>query len=144
MVLGVGSDGQIALAHIYTDDALMGLGSGISDRHFQADQQVELLARLVLPAPGRADGNANLRALLHERHIPRVARSRARSPVRPGSIQGQDAHPLFIFQAEVPMIVVGQRRRAMLGHLMQATVAFLGAAAARAAVLAFTLVHSAL
>ena len=72
MVLQVCGHRQIALAHIDASDAhdaLTLLGCGVRGLPFQAHQQLELLARLVVPSLRCADAGA----VLDKRHMPRVA-----------------------------------------------------------------------
>ena len=87
LVLGVRGHGQVALAHVDTHDALLGLWQRISHLKLQAHQQIDLLAGLVIPELGRAD----VRGLSHECHVPGLARvGEDHAPV-----QRQHAHPLL-------------------------------------------------
>ena len=106
MVLRIRGHRQIALAHIYADDLPLGLWRRVGYLHFQTHQQVELLARLVIPELGRADAGA----VLDEGHMPVIARVGHDHP----PIQGQDAHLLLSLEAVVVPELVGQRGRDIL------------------------------
>src|SRR6185312_13601213 len=84
----------------------------------KCDEQIELLAGLVIPQFSRSD----VRALLQESKMLLVARvANHDSP-----IQGEQAHLLLWFQAVIPVGVVGERRGNILGWLIEALVALLG------------------
>jgi hypothetical protein len=120
MVLRVRGDGQVPLAHVHPDDALMNLWCRVSDLDLQTHQQVELLVWLVVPEPGSADAGT----LLDKRHVSLIAGvGQNHAPT-----QRQDAYLVLGFQAKVPMIVVGERGRDVLGRSVQALIALLGSA----------------
>ena len=95
----------------------MGVGGGVCSRHFQGDEQIELLVGLIIPELGGSD----LGLLLEQRHmlvVPCIGNDQT-------ALQGEDAHLLCLLEAVVPMIVVGECRRHILWGLIQALVAFL-------------------
>src|SRR6266852_3594914 len=111
-------DRQVTLSNIHPDNAALCFGCRISNLKFQGDEQVKLLAWLVIPEFSRSDRRAMMQecdmlviASIGNNHAP---------------IQGQDAHLVVFLQAVVPVIVVGQRRRDILGWFIQSLVAFLG------------------
>jgi hypothetical protein len=117
MALRIRGNGQIPLANVHSDDALMGLWLQVYDFDLQAHQQVALLMWLVVPGLGGADPGT----LLDERHMPPVAGIGQNHP----PVQRQDAHLLLGLQAKVSVVVVGERGRDVLGRLIQAVIALL-------------------
>ncbi len=112
------SDCQVALSDIDTDHVLMGFGRGVCHLKFKGHEQVKLLAGLVIPqlcCP-------KVGAVLQESQMLLIARVGDHD----SPIQGEDAHLLLWFQTVVAVVVVGQRRRDILGWLIQTLVAFLG------------------
>ncbi len=109
---------QIAQTHVYTDDAGMRFGSWRLYFHVQGDEQIELLAGLVIPQFRRPD----MSAALYQSNmlgIRRVGKHNA-------ALQGQDAHTVLSLETVVMPKLIGQSRRDKLGSLVQALIAFLG------------------
>jgi hypothetical protein len=111
-------DRQVALPDIDTDHVLVGFGRRVCYLQFKGDEQVKLLAWLVIPQFGSSD----VRGGSHESKMLLVARVGDND----SPIQGEDAHLLLWFQAVIPVGVVGERRGDVLGWLIEALVAFLG------------------
>jgi hypothetical protein len=86
-------------------------------RRFQGDQQIELFVGFVVPELGPAD----VCPVLDERHMPVVALVGKDNP----PVEGKDAHLLPSLKAVIIAVVVGQRRRDVLGWLIQPLVPFL-------------------
>src|SRR5438309_3378119 len=100
-----------ANTYIYPDDARVCLGRRVSHLHRKGDQQVELLAGLVVPEFSRTDG----RAVLDEGRMLAIACIGNDHPAR----KRQDAHPAFCLEAVVMPQLVLQRRGNILGSLIQ-------------------------
>src|SRR5262245_54283122 len=93
---------------------------GVRHLHVQTDEQVALLARLVVPELGGTD----LGPWPPARHVPRAAgRGHNHPPLAP-----QDPDPLRGRAAAVVAEWRGERRRDVLGRLVEALVALLGLA----------------
>ena len=118
--LGGRGDGQIAHAHIHPSHTGMGLGCGVCSLNFQGDEQIELLVGLIIPELSGSD----MGILLEQSHM----RALACVGYDHTALQCEDAHLLCLLQAVVPMIVVGERRRHVLGWGIHPLVAFLGLA----------------
>src|SRR5258708_3225762 len=115
---GASSDCQIALSHIDADYPAMAFGCWLCYLKLKREQQVELLLGLIIPQFGSSD----MRILLYQGHVVSIACvGHNHAP-----IQGQDAHLVSGLQAVIPVVVIGQRGRNILGGLIQALVAFLG------------------
>ena len=118
-LIGRGSShGKIALSHIHTNHLLVAFGCRVCSLNFKRDEQIELLAGLVLPE----FCSSEMCSLLHEAHVLVIARIGHKHP----PVQGQDADQVSLLQAVVPMIVIGGGD--VPGWLIQALVAFLGVA----------------
>ncbi len=115
---GRGSDCQIALPHIDAYYLLMACGAWVCYFKLKGHEQVKLLAGLVIPELGGSDR----RAMLEEGYMLAISRiGKKHAP-----IQGQDTHLVIWLQTVIPMIVIGQRGRHVLGGSIQSLVAFRG------------------
>src|SRR6266852_2934878 len=109
---------QVADTHINPDNVRMRCGRRLFHLNLKTHQQVELLPWLVIPQLGCSDTST----LLHEGDV----------RIKPGvedhhaSGERQDTHLAVCFQTVVPLVVVGERGRHILGGLVQALVALLG------------------
>ena len=111
-----GSDCQIALPHIDAYYLLMACGAWVCYFKLKGHEQVKLLAGLVIPELGGSDR----RAMLEEGYMLAISRiGKKHAP-----IQGQDTHLVIWLQTVIPMIVIGQRGRHVLGGSIQSLVAF--------------------
>ena len=114
------SHGKIALPNIHTYHLLVAFRCWLCYLNLKCYQQVELFARLVIPEFRGSD----MRILLYESNVLVIARvGNNHTPD-----QGEDADLLIWFQAVVPMKVVGDGGRDILGWLIEALVALLGVA----------------
>jgi hypothetical protein len=111
-------DRQIALTYIDTDHLLVGFGGGICYLDLKGNQQIELLAGLVIPEFSRS----NMRTVLHESKMLLIARVGDHH----APFQREDAHLVVWFQAVVAMVVISQRWGDIFGSLVQALVTLLG------------------
>jgi hypothetical protein len=109
---------QVADAHIYPDNAGLGVGLGVRHFHFQGDEQIELFAGLVIPEFGCPD----LCAVFEKRDMLTVAGIRQHDS--PG--KRQDAHPALRLEPIVMPQLVLKRRGDVLRSLVQPLVPFLG------------------
>ena len=117
-------DGQIADTYINPSDPRMGFRRWVCYFNLKRDQQVELLG-LVIPQFGCADRSP----LVQQCHMLAITGiGHDNTPIK-----GQDTHLLLCLEAVVPLIIVGQRGRNVLGSFIQSLVAFLGFACRRAA-----------
>ena len=114
----VAGDRQVANTYIYPDDARMCLGRRVGHLQLKGDQQVELLAGLVIPEFGRTDG----RAVLDEGRMLAIACIGDDRPAR----KRQDTHPAITLEAVVMPQLVLKRRGDVARSLIQSLVAFLG------------------
>ncbi len=117
---GRGSDCQIALPHIDAYYLLMAFRAWVCYFKLKCHEQVKLLAGLVISELGGPDRGA----MLEERYMLAISRiGKNHAP-----IQSQDTHLVIWLEAVIPMIVIGQRGRHVLGWSIQSLVAFLGLA----------------
>jgi len=115
---GRGSDGQIALSHIDAYHLRMAFGAWVCYFQLKGHEQVKLLVGLVIPELGGSDS----RAMLEEGNMLAISRI----GYNHAPIQGQDTHLVIWLQTVIPMIVIGQRGRHVLGWSIQSLVAFRG------------------
>jgi hypothetical protein len=95
--LGIAGHGQVAHPDIHPDDTCVRVGSGVGHLDFQGDQQVELLAGLIIPEFGRPDR----RAVLYQGRMVAIARVRNDHP----ACQGENAHLGIWLEAIIPVEV---------------------------------------
>ncbi len=112
------ADSQVADSDIHTDYPCMRFGCGRGSLDLQGDEQVELLAWLVVPQ----FGSSNLSPFLDESQMFLVSGVADNHPSR----ESQDREMLVRLEAIVLLILVGQSRRNVLWGLVQPFVAFLG------------------
>src|SRR6266487_131429 len=111
-------DCQVALSYIHANDMLMRFWGGICYFHLKGDEQIELLAWLIIPEFCRPD----LRTVLHESKMLIIARiGDHHAPTK-----GEDAHLVLGLQAVVPVVVIGQRWGNIRGWLIESLVALPG------------------
>ncbi len=117
-IIQLRGDRQVALTYIDTYHVLMGFGCGRWHLQLKGDKQVELFPGLVIPQFCCPD----MRTMLHESKMLLIARVADND----SPIEGEDAHLLIWFQAEIAVVVVGERRGGIFGWLIEALIAFLG------------------
>ncbi len=115
--LGIAGHGQVAHPDIHPNDTCVRVGRGVGHLDFQGDQQVELLAGLIIPEFGRSER----RAVLYQGRMVAIARVRNDHPAR----QGEKAHLGIWLEAIIPVEVVGERGGDVLRGLIQPFVALL-------------------
>ena len=111
-------DRQVALSHIHADHMLVGFGHRVRSLQFKRDEQVKLLAWLVIPQLCCPE----MRPLLHQRKVLTVARIGHEHAPR----ERQDTHLLLRLQAIVAVVVVVERRGGVRWWLIESLVAFGG------------------
>src|SRR6266699_3484133 len=114
----IARDCQIPLSYIHTHDTFMGLGCWVCCLNFKGNQQGELLMWLVIPE----FCSTNMSTMLYQCHMLVVATVGDDDP----PFKGKDTDLLLWLKAVVPMEVIGERGRHILGSLVKSFVAFLG------------------
>ena len=114
----VAGHGQVANPNIHPDDAALRIGGRVWYVYLQRDQQIELLAGLVIAEFGRANGCS----MLYQGRMLAIARIGDDHPTR----KRQDAHPLVCLEAVVMSQLVLKGGGDVLGSRIQPLVAFLG------------------
>src|SRR5258708_8171767 len=115
---GRSSDCQLTDTHINANDSGMLLWRGFGYFKFKGDQQIELLAWLVIPE----FSSSNLCSLVKQGHMLTIARIGNDHP----PVQGQDTHLVAWLQTIIPLVVVGERWGNIVRRAIKALVAFLG------------------
>ena len=116
----IAGDRQVAHAHVHPDDTRLHRRQRVGHLDGKRNQQVELLLGLVIPEFRRPDG----RAVLYQGCMLAIAGVADNHTSR----KRQDTHLGIWLEAIVPVEVVGERGRDVLGSPIQPFVAFLGEA----------------
>jgi hypothetical protein len=113
--LRIAGNCQVPDTHVHPDHAA--LGSWVGYVHFECDQQVELLARLVIPEFRCPDGGT----VLKKDDVSGVARVGQNH----SALKRQDAHPALRLETVVMPQLIFKRRGGIFRGSIQALVAFL-------------------
>ena len=115
---GRSSDCQLTDPHVHSNDSGLLLWRGIGYFKCKGDQQIELLAWLVIPELS----SSNPCSLVKQGHMLTIARiGNDQTPV-----QGQETHLVVWLQTIIALVVVGERWGNIVGRAIKALVAFLG------------------
>src|SRR5712692_1010780 len=113
-----GSHGKIAYPNIHPSHTRLGLWCWVCSLHFERDQQIEACLGFVIPQMSRSyfstdlyQGNMLVIACIRHNHTP---------------FQSQDTHLLCCLEAIVLAVLIGQRRRDILGSLIKSLISLLG------------------
>ncbi len=117
VVARIRRDSKVALSDINPYNIFVGFRRRVCYFEFQTDEQVELLLWLIIPE----FSGSKMSILLEQSHMVAIARVGHDHT----ALQGQDAYLGIFLQAIVPMIVIGERRRDILGGFIQALITFL-------------------